>query len=1015
MQHDPSTATAHTAPWKNQGSLGFSTWQRHARLGLTEGGRGDLGTLENQSGGSNDRGAFRAVYERHASFAEGLIARSQPLDVSVADSGRFMHAPPITRLQRYSYLTASPAQPHPAATTAPQRPYHGLFHSANQRSVTGTGEVNPARTQAGSEVRSQPESKAISRATGSGRNSPAPLLGDNRGDGPGMHRLPFSSSAGRDAQLGSQAAAIPPSKGRIPGEGSIGLRRSFIGSAIDSSIGFPPGLPGPAADPSADSASGSPVSSSASSSESRIKGGAALPIGDQRSSTLMTLPLIIRSSVPPGIAHRSAHSGERIRWSYEQANVQPGSNTAAGSAFDTGLSRHIRSDEQNLQPGHVEREGSGHPLQRTSGGMLPLIPLVTGAGSISRSDAYTGTAPIGQRQRISDRFSPAVSSSFSQSNRAMRDGIPTTPGTANKIFRKQAIDGMPKIDSSSQDFRGSMRESLPMVRGADTASAGSSSSFISLSVAEASERFNESRKASTNDGEATRSISRALRRMADTSYSSSHALPLAPAEGREIARPGLTASARDSIALTHSTTALSSSMAEDDRSGIALDSIQDGGVNTLPYSIKRIQRVRSPIVLPARLAKDGKGSGEYPESGRYEAGSLPAVQRLLNKTSPIGAHRRTTAPQQLSISSVHLPPVRGMVGLSPPSEPALQKKPVSPMSLPTARLRPLDPPVIPEAIRIARRTGTSPGEPASFRSINHRINYSGPPIAEIADRSVSATATDCRSNSLSPAFLPLSMPAGIARSGGIQPAAARSTDTGSEINPADIGSAAVDSAGNELTYSLPTVIARSLDIDALDIAANLPPHRGSISLSRSRRIPVASSDAAGPPDHGQGSLRLKPFGLAPSFDRAMRTMTNRLTGYQSPSMSAGHDISTSGSLNHCNASSAAMHSISGSRPNGVSGSDERPLVILQRTQETALQAPVQKDAAPAAPESVEDQYRLLSPPGQAANTTAHTGEGNKAQQPAGQIDTEEIAERVWRIMAERLVIEQERRGLAKWP
>ena len=87
MQHDPTTANAHTTPWKNQGSLGFSTWQRHARLSLTEGGRGDPDALENQSGGGNDRGGIRAIYDRHASFSEGLIARRHLQYPSVADSG----------------------------------------------------------------------------------------------------------------------------------------------------------------------------------------------------------------------------------------------------------------------------------------------------------------------------------------------------------------------------------------------------------------------------------------------------------------------------------------------------------------------------------------------------------------------------------------------------------------------------------------------------------------------------------------------------------------------------------------------------------------------------------------------------------------------------------------------------------------------------------------------------------------------------------------------------------------
>lgn len=80
-----------------------------------------------------------------------------------------------------------------------------------------------------------------------------------------------------------------------------------------------------------------------------------------------------------------------------------------------------------------------------------------------------------------------------------------------------------------------------------------------------------------------------------------------------------------------------------------------------------------------------------------------------------------------------------------------------------------------------------------------------------------------------------------------------------------------------------------------------------------------------------------------------------------------------------------------------------------------MEVPVQRDAIPAAPDRPEERYGLVSPPGEPANTTPRAGEGNKAQQSgAGKIDTEEIAEQVWRIMAERLVVEQERRGYVQW-
>jgi hypothetical protein len=146
----------------------------------------------------------------------------------------------------------------------------------------------------------------------------------------------------------------------------------------------------------------------------------------------------------------------------------------------------------------------------------------------------------------------------------------------------------------------------------------------------------------------------------------------------------------------------------------------------------------------------------------------------------------------------------------------------------------------------------------------------------------------------------------------------------------------------------------------------------------------------------------------------MKRVIARSIQQQGLSASGKHDISASSPLDHYNASVDTMHSISES-PSGWAP-HERPLVVLQRAQDKVVQALVQRDAIPAAPDRPEERYGLVSPPGQPGNATvARTGEGNKAQQSgAGQIDAEEIAEQVWRIMAERLVIEQERRGYAQW-
>ena len=199
-----------------------------------------------------------------------------------------------------------------------------------------------------------------------------------------------------------------------------------------------------------------------------------------------------------------------------------------------------------------------------------------------------------------------------------------------------------------------------------------------------------------------------------------------------------------------------------------------------------------------------------------------------------------------------------------------------------------------------------------------------------------------------------------------------------------------------------------------DIRASRSPYR--VSSSRSRSTPFASSGAANPPDHVQGSLRLKPLALASSLDHVMKRVIARSIQQQGLSASGKHDISASNHLDHYNASMDTMHSISESpRPLGAS---LPTLVVLQRAQDKVVQALVQRDAIPAAPEHSEDRvsgsYRLRASRGM--QRLLARARGDKAQQSgAGQIDTEEIAEQVWRIMAERLVVEQERRGLAKWP
>jgi hypothetical protein len=70
------------------------------------------------------------------------------------------------------------------------------------------------------------------------------------------------------------------------------------------------------------------------------------------------------------------------------------------------------------------------------------------------------------------------------------------------------------------------------------------------------------------------------------------------------------------------------------------------------------------------------------------------------------------------------------------------------------------------------------------------------------------------------------------------------------------------------------------------------------------------------------------------------------------------------------------------------------------------------------PATPEDRYGVVPAPNEISRQASGVlpGEASRtAVSPSGQPDSDEIAEHAWRMMAERLVIEQERRGLAKWP
>lgn len=102
------------------------------------------------------------------------------------------------------------------------------------------------------------------------------------------------------------------------------------------------------------------------------------------------------------------------------------------------------------------------------------------------------------------------------------------------------------------------------------------------------------------------------------------------------------------------------------------------------------------------------------------------------------------------------------------------------------------------------------------------------------------------------------------------------------------------------------------------------------------------------------------------------------------------------------------------------GTAGRPLVMTRRTSGQLMRATDDKASAPAyslSSTTPEDRYGVVPAPHEGLREAhgASDRETPGIAAPSREPDPEEMAEQAWRIMVERLVIEQERRGLAKWP
>lgn len=116
----------------------------------------------------------------------------------------------------------------------------------------------------------------------------------------------------------------------------------------------------------------------------------------------------------------------------------------------------------------------------------------------------------------------------------------------------------------------------------------------------------------------------------------------------------------------------------------------------------------------------------------------------------------------------------------------------------------------------------------------------------------------------------------------------------------------------------------------------------------------------------------------------------------------------------------AIQRDSGTLSKSMPGAAERPLAIVQRTPAQLMRMPREGNSDEPYHDLPADRHGVVPAPYQVSRQVSDTppgkaGMSGAAVSPSGEPDTGEIAEHAWRSMMERLIIEQERRGLAKWP
>jgi hypothetical protein len=162
--------------------------------------------------------------------------------------------------------------------------------------------------------------------------------------------------------------------------------------------------------------------------------------------------------------------------------------------------------------------------------------------------------------------------------------------------------------------------------------------------------------------------------------------------------------------------------------------------------------------------------------------------------------------------------------------------------------------------------------------------------------------------------------------------------------------------------------------------------------------------------------RFLPLSRASAGRTAPLAITRQPMAASNASASSTVDANLAGSQQ----GARAIQRNSGTLSKSMPGAAERPLAIVQRTPAQLMRMPGEGNSDERYHDLPADRHGVVPAPYQVSRQVSDTppgkaGMSGAAVSPSGEPDTDAIAEHAWRSMMKRLIIEQERRGLAKWP